>query len=276
MWPAREEARFRATLRSGLAMLESELAGGARTVSGDVAFRLHDTHGFPIELTREIAAEREALVDEAGFERAMRRQREQSKSGAKGVRPVGPADRLDTYRALLEERGPTRFVGYTDNTATAHGRGRVMRHRGRPGRDLPRRHARSTPRAGARSATPASSRPTPGRRGSSDTTYALPGLTRHLATVEEGEIRRGPDGHGHHRRRAARRHPAQPHRHPPAALGPSDRARRPRQAAGFVGGAGPAAIRLHPLQPRDPRGDGPDRGPGERPGAGRRGRRTSR
>src|ERR1700722_12452303 len=52
---AREEARFRATLRSGLAMLEAELSGGVDVVSGPVAFRLHDTHGFPIELTREIA-----------------------------------------------------------------------------------------------------------------------------------------------------------------------------------------------------------------------------
>ena len=53
---AREEGRFRATLRSGLTMLEAELAsGGDEVVSGPVAFRLHDTHGFPIELTREIA-----------------------------------------------------------------------------------------------------------------------------------------------------------------------------------------------------------------------------
>ncbi len=75
---AREEGRFRATLRSGLTMLEAELAGGDEVVSGPVAFRLHDTHGFPIELTREIAAERGARVDEAGFAAAMRLQQEQS------------------------------------------------------------------------------------------------------------------------------------------------------------------------------------------------------
>ena len=84
-----------------------------------MAFRLHDTHGFPIELTREIAAERGATVDEEGFAAAMRRQQEQSGSEEKRgwrSRQRRSARRLPGPAA---ESGPTRFVGYVDNTATA-------------------------------------------------------------------------------------------------------------------------------------------------------------
>ncbi|HLH99410.1 MAG TPA: alanine--tRNA ligase, partial [Acidimicrobiales bacterium] len=113
----REEERFRATLRAGLALLDAELERGEPTVSGPVAFRLHDTHGFPIELTREIAGERGVAVDEAGFHAAMEVQREQSK--ARGKEAHAPDDRVAAYRRVLEEHGPTRFVGYTDDVTTA-------------------------------------------------------------------------------------------------------------------------------------------------------------
>src|SRR4029077_11689461 len=78
---------------------------------------LHDTHGFPVELTREIAAERGVGVDEAGFEAAMARQVEQSKKG--GKREADTAAHLDAYRELVEQFGTTDFVGYTDYEATA-------------------------------------------------------------------------------------------------------------------------------------------------------------
>jgi alanyl-tRNA synthetase len=185
---SREEARFRATLRSGLTMLESELAGGTTTVSGDVAFRLHDTHGFPIELTREIAAERQALVDEAGFDRAMQRQRDQSKSGAKS-QTGGTGDLLDTYRALLEERGATQFVGYTDSTATGTivevvetGDGQVEIFL-----DATPFYAEGGGQIGDTGLIETDT----GSARVIDTTYALPGLIRHVATVEDGEIRVG-------------------------------------------------------------------------------------
>ncbi|MBO0692914.1 MAG: alanine--tRNA ligase, partial [Acidimicrobiaceae bacterium] len=113
----REESRFRATLRSGLAMLEDALVG-ASLVPGSVAFRLHDTHGFPIELTREIAAEAGVGVDEAGFEAAMAAQRRQSKQAGK-TRPTAEGDLNDLYRSLLAEHGPTEFVGYAENEANA-------------------------------------------------------------------------------------------------------------------------------------------------------------
>ncbi len=79
----REEERFRSNLRSGMSLLESELAAGG-VISGETAFKLHDTHGFPVELTREIAAGRGAAVDDAGFASAMERQREQSREAGRG------------------------------------------------------------------------------------------------------------------------------------------------------------------------------------------------
>ena len=69
-----EEERFRDTLASGSAILDEALGAGG-SVSGAVAFRLHDTFGFPIELTQEIAEERGVEVDMAGFDAAMEEQR---------------------------------------------------------------------------------------------------------------------------------------------------------------------------------------------------------
>ncbi len=155
----REEQRFRATLRAGLAMLEEALAAGDGVIAGDVAFRLHDTHGFPIELTREIAAEQGVAVDEAGFGEAMAHQRRQSKEG--GKKGAGAAAHIDAYRELVEQFGPTRFLGYTDDSSPA----RVLavlptdppEGRRRPiwptSRSSSTAH-RSTPRGAARSVTP--------------------------------------------------------------------------------------------------------------------------
>src|SRR6202035_3929474 len=92
---AREEERFRATLRAGLTMLDAELAA-QRVISGEVAFKLHDTHGFPIELTREIAPERGVVVDEAGFAAAMARQVELSQQGTK--KEAGGGTHPEAYR----------------------------------------------------------------------------------------------------------------------------------------------------------------------------------
>src|SRR5205814_4171847 len=71
-----EEERFAATLDRGLALLESEVArvrqAGEQTLAGEVAFRLYDTYGFPLDLTEDILAAEGLTVDRAGFERAMR------------------------------------------------------------------------------------------------------------------------------------------------------------------------------------------------------------
>jgi alanyl-tRNA synthetase len=105
-WVRAEEQSFGRTLETGLAMLDELLAAGS--VSGDDAFRLHDTYGFPIDLTREIAEEREVPVDIAGFDALMEEQRLRSSAGAGAQERVGA--RREVVRQLSEQ--PTDFTGY--------------------------------------------------------------------------------------------------------------------------------------------------------------------
>jgi alanyl-tRNA synthetase len=104
---AREEAGFDRTLRAGLSRLEEAFASGTKVLSGDVAFTLHDTHGFPVELTEELARDAGVEVDRAGFDAAMAEQRERARAAAKSSR----AGDEDAYRTLLNADGPTVFVG---------------------------------------------------------------------------------------------------------------------------------------------------------------------
>jgi alanyl-tRNA synthetase len=85
-----EEQTFGRTLERGLAMLDELLAGlhGGEMLKGNDAFALHDTYGFPVELTSEIAAERGVKIDHAGFERAMNEQRERARADAAAKRAV--------------------------------------------------------------------------------------------------------------------------------------------------------------------------------------------
>ena len=106
----REEMSFRRTLDAGSVILEEALAADPGTVSGDVAFRLHDTHGFPIELTMEMAAEAGAMVDVEGFERAMAEQRNRAKADARARREAVGEEAL--YREVLDRAGPSVFTGY--------------------------------------------------------------------------------------------------------------------------------------------------------------------
>src|SRR5215210_3550238 len=80
----REEERFRQTLKTGLTILEDELAESSERLSGSAAFLLHDTYGFPLELTEEIAGERGVGVDTVGFESEMSSQRTRAKAARKG------------------------------------------------------------------------------------------------------------------------------------------------------------------------------------------------
>ena len=107
----REEAGFARTLRTGMSLLEGardEVVGtGASVFPGDVAFRLHDTHGFPIELTSEIVAESGLQVDRAAFDAAMGLQRERARASSKALNLADEAQ----YRELIEAHGTTEFVG---------------------------------------------------------------------------------------------------------------------------------------------------------------------
>ena len=110
---AREEERFSATLKQGLSMLEADIsrvrARGERTLGGDVAFRLHDTFGFPMDLTREIATEAGLEVDAATFDELMAAQRRQARA-ARGAAVEG--DAAHPLEPALRARGATDFIGY--------------------------------------------------------------------------------------------------------------------------------------------------------------------
>jgi alanyl-tRNA synthetase len=102
-----EEERFFATIEHGMAILESELAemtkAGSKVFNGETAFKLHDTFGFPLDLTADICREREVTVDAAAFDAAMARQKEQARAAGKFK-----------MAANLEYSGPaTTFHGYT-------------------------------------------------------------------------------------------------------------------------------------------------------------------
>ena len=101
---------FAATFESGLTRLEALLASGARTLAGADAFMLHDTYGFPIELTQEIASERSVAVDAAGFEREMEAQRTRARAASK-FEKGGDAGARAAWTVVSE--GPhSSFTGY--------------------------------------------------------------------------------------------------------------------------------------------------------------------
>ena len=100
-----EEERFGETLEHGMAILEQALAGGGSQLDGETAFRLYDTFGFPLDLTADVCRERAVAVDEAGFEIAMNRQREQARAAGKfraaaGLDYAGAATVFHGYERL--------------------------------------------------------------------------------------------------------------------------------------------------------------------------------
>jgi alanyl-tRNA synthetase len=111
----KEEERFRNTLKTGLAILEEDIAANPERLSGRSTFLLHDTYGFPLELTQEIAAERGVEVDIEGFESEMNEQRTRAKDARKSGRIDG--DRVEAYREVMEAHGTTEFVGYVHDTS---------------------------------------------------------------------------------------------------------------------------------------------------------------
>jgi alanyl-tRNA synthetase len=123
-----EEDAFRQTLRAGtqifdLAASELKAAGGAQ-LSGDRAFALHDTFGFPIDLTLEMAAEQGLSVDEAGFRRLMTEQRDRAKADAKAKK--GAHKDASAYREVADSLGrAVEFTGYTEVVSEASVRGLV-------------------------------------------------------------------------------------------------------------------------------------------------------
>ncbi|MHB1987083.1 MAG: alanine--tRNA ligase [Acidimicrobiales bacterium] len=113
-----EEEAFLRTLRQGTALLEDELAKGRGGIGGDIAFRLHDTFGFPFELTKEIAAERGIVVDEQGYENSMAAQRQRAREATRAG-AVTPEELAAEWRTIRTASGPTQFLGYEQVAADA-------------------------------------------------------------------------------------------------------------------------------------------------------------
>ncbi|MHB2082482.1 alanine--tRNA ligase [Pseudomonas asiatica] len=109
-----EEEQFAKTLEQGLRILEQDLAQlKGEVVPGDVVFKLYDTYGFPMDLTADIARERELTIDEAGFEREMDAQRERARSAS--------AFGMD-YNSLVKVDSATEFLGYE----ATEGQGKII------------------------------------------------------------------------------------------------------------------------------------------------------
>ena len=115
----REEIGFRQTLDTGISILEKHLSGldKGKRLSGDVAFQLHDTYGFPIELTEEITNERGIEVDLEGFATYMSEQRNRGRKDLSEREEI-PSSNPD-LQLILEQNGPTDFVGYEVNEVSA-------------------------------------------------------------------------------------------------------------------------------------------------------------
>jgi alanyl-tRNA synthetase len=122
MWLGREEAAFNHTLDQGMKLLDDVIAraraAGEEGIGADQAFLLHDTYGFPFDLTLELAAEQGLGVDEQGFEELMNEQRVRARSAGRGARD----DDRERIAAFAEASDPTTFTGYeTLEQATAVG-----------------------------------------------------------------------------------------------------------------------------------------------------------
>ncbi|WP_422842922.1 alanine--tRNA ligase [Acidovorax sp. M2(2025)] len=117
-----EEERFFETLANGMEILDAALEGGAKVLPGDVAFKLHDTYGFPLDLTNDVCRERDVEVDEAGFQAAMEKQKAQARAAGKfkmdkALDYAGAANQFTGYESLAET---AKIVAiYVDGTSAA-------------------------------------------------------------------------------------------------------------------------------------------------------------
>jgi alanyl-tRNA synthetase len=121
-----EEERFFQTIANGMEILEAALAGGTKLLDGETAFKLHDTFGFPLDLTADVCRERGVAVDSAGFNAAMQRQREQARAKAKfkmaqGLEYDGAPTAFHGYEHLVCEHSRVSAI-YLDGTPVAKAR----------------------------------------------------------------------------------------------------------------------------------------------------------
>ncbi|MBN1193140.1 MAG: alanine--tRNA ligase, partial [Coriobacteriia bacterium] len=192
---ASEEERFSATLRQGLAFLTTAMdrtrAAGGSVLDGNEAFTLHDTYGFPYELTTEIAAESGLEVDKAAFDAAMDAQRERGRAAVKDESWSSFAGAFD---GIARESGATEFLGYAQDTSDSRVIGIVVE-----GQSVDRIEAGqegelvldATPfyaEQGGQVGDTGTLSVDDSRFAVADTRFAVPGVVAHAGRMESGAI----------------------------------------------------------------------------------------
>ena len=197
-----EEDAFLSTLRQGTTILDTAISktrrSGGTSLSGTQAFQLHDTYGFPIDLTLEIAQEQGLKVDQEGFRRLMAEQKQKAKADA-AARKTGHAD-MSAYRSALDAGGPVEFTGYQEVSRESRVRALI----GDGGRlevaaegDFVELVLGTTPfyaEGGGQQADTGVINVGGGRLEVVDVQQPLPGLIVHKARVLRGEVRAGETG----------------------------------------------------------------------------------
>jgi alanyl-tRNA synthetase len=197
-----EEEAFLSTLRGGTTILDTAIAqakaAGGESLAGDKAFQLHDTFGFPIDLTLEIAAEQGLSVDEDGFRRLMAEQRARAKADAR-ARKTGHVD-LSAYRGVLDDGGAVEFTGYTETARESRVRALLSRDGTLPAAgegDEVEVVLDATPfyaEGGGQQPDTGTITVGGGELEVLDVQSPVPGLTVHRARVARGEVRAGETG----------------------------------------------------------------------------------
>jgi alanyl-tRNA synthetase len=193
-----EEARFAGTLRQGMTLFETEIekAAGEQTLPGDVVFKLHDTFGFPKELTSELASEAGFDIDDERFEALMEEQRGRGKRSAQNVRVE------EELATVAGEAGTSEFVGYQ----TLESDGRLLALIGPGGREPVAAEGEEvrfvldrTPfyaESGGQVGDQGLVRAPGGTIAVTDAQFGPGGIIVHTGVVDSGEIREGEEVHG--------------------------------------------------------------------------------
>jgi alanyl-tRNA synthetase len=181
----REETRFRETLRTGSAILDTALdkLEPGQALSGDVAFQLHDTYGFPLEVTQEIVAEQDVEVDQAGFDVAMAEQRQRAKANQRKVQ--GSAGDLDLDLPETDFVGRERYEIDSPVLAVLDNEGDAV---------IVLAETPFYAESGGQVGDTGSITTGTGQAQVTDTTYGPPGVVFHHASID-GEIEAGQVAH---------------------------------------------------------------------------------
>ena len=248
-WVTAEEENFDRTLEQGERMLNDIVARAKEQstswVSAEDAFRLHDTYGFPYEMTKELLAEEGLAVDDQGFEELMEQARETSR--AAGVRAKSPTAGIgvghdDVVRFARDAGFQSRFVGYETTEAET-----VVRAAQQvDGLVLAKLDESPFYAEGGGQVADSGQVETDSGRANVVDVYRLGDDQALALEVVEGEIGPGESARALVERERAPRDHAQPHRDPPAPRGAAGAAGNARAAGRLVRRPGQAALRLHP------------------------------